>query len=255
MLPKVLTQFAKSALATAGLEVHRITTGVSFPLRLAQTLQFIQAELVMDVGANKGQFASEIRAAGYGGQIVSFEPLADAHACLTKQAVSDARWTVHPRAAVGDNDGTIEINVSANSVSSSILDMKAAHTSAHEASRYVGTESVPILRLDSVLQQYNPSTRRHTFLKIDTQGYEWQVLDGATETLKTCGAILLEASLIELYAGQKLWMDLINRMAANEFDVWSIDRGFFNRQTGQTLQCDIVFAHRSVIAAATPSES
>ncbi|MFK8111853.1 MAG: FkbM family methyltransferase [Rubripirellula sp.] len=214
-------------------------------MRLERTLAYINTSLVLDVGANCGQFASEIRDAGYAGQIVSFEPLGDAHRILANKAANDAKWTVHQRAAVGDEAGNIEMNVSENSVSSSILKMNDVHEEAHQASRYIATEQVPVITLDDVVPDYQPPSNRSVFLKIDTQGYEWQVLNGAERTLSLCGAILLEASLVELYQGQKLWFELIERMSQNGFHVWSIDRGFFNRDTGQTLQCDAVFMHES----------
>ena len=83
-----------------------------------------------------------------------------------------------------------------------------SHFSASEGSAYVGVESVPLRWLDSVAPEYLAKSRR-PFLKIDTQGFEWQVLDGAVATLPKIHGILCELSLVSLYEGQRLWMDMI----------------------------------------------
>jgi hypothetical protein len=72
-------------------------------------------------------------------------------------------------------------------------------------------------------------------LKIDTQGFEWQVLDGALLTLSNINGILLEVSLLEIYKGQKLWRDLVDRLENCGFTVWSIERGFIDAQNGRVL--------------------
>ena len=78
-------------------------------------------------------------------------------------------------------------------------------------------------------------------MKIDTQGYEWAVLDGAKKILPRIKGILCELSLVELYKGQHLWMDLLNRLENEEFTLWSIQRGFTDRISGRTLQIDATF--------------
>ena len=79
------------------------------------------------------------------------------------------------------------------------------------------------------------------FIKIDTQGYESQVLDGAFKTLKKTKGVLCELSLIPLYEGQDIWIDLILRLEKEGFELWSLERGFTDRRDGRTLQVDGVF--------------
>jgi FkbM family methyltransferase len=197
-------------------------------------------DLVLDVGANAGQFAREIRAFGFAGRIVSFEPLSDAHRLLLEAAADDDQWQVHPRCALGDRDGEITINVSANSVSSSLLPMTGAHVGAAGASAYVGRETVPLFRLDAAAHAYLAAAR-HPFLKIDTQGFEWQVLDGAAESLPRFRGVLCELSLVELYEGQHLWRDVIERLERGGFTLWNVQPGFADPRDGRTLQIDAVF--------------
>ena len=141
---------------------------------------------------------------------------------------------------MGDQDGEIEIHIAGNSVSSSVLPMMEAHSSAAEGSAYVGIEKTPIFRLDSVAPSYLAQSSR-PFLKIDTQGYEWQVLDGARETLSQCQGVLCELSLVPLYEGQHLWMEMIQRLESEGFTLWSIQKGFTDLRDGRTLQVDATF--------------
>lgn len=208
-----------------------------------QTVKALKANninVVFDIGANVGQFAKELREYGYTGKIVSFEPLQHAHQGLLINAMGDVRWIVHPRCAIGATNGEIEINVAANSASSSILPMLSAHENSAPHAKYTHKELASIITLDSVLEQYaNPED--NLFIKIDTQGYEWAVLDGAEKSVKQSKGVLLELSLIPLYEGQKLWLDLINRLSATQHQVFAIQPGFTDTKTGQTLQVDGLF--------------
>ena len=223
-----------------GLEVHRLGPASNPSAQLLAALNHVQTDTVFDVGANTGQFAQELRSVGFSGEIVSFEPLSSAHAVLSKAAQADSRWKIHARAAVGDQNGEIEINIAGNSVSSSVLPMLDAHSSSAVGSAYVASERTRLIRLDTVAKGYLSADSR-PFVKIDTQGFEWQVLDGATETLKRAHGVLLELSLVSLYDGQRLWRELIERMEKEGFTLWAIQKGFTDRQTGRSLQVDGIF--------------
>ena len=84
-------------------------------------------------------------------------------------------------------------------------------------------------------------TTLNIFIKIDTQGYEWQVLDGAEEALKLACGLHLELSLVPLYAGQHLWMNIIERLNSKGFDLWNINKGFTDSRDGRLLQIDATF--------------
>jgi FkbM family methyltransferase len=238
-----ILQFKKTirkALHSIGLELHRLTPTSNPSVQLLTCLNHVQADVVFDVGANVGQFAQELRSLGFSGEIISFEPLSIAHAVLSKAAQADAKWKIHPRGAVGDQDGEIEINIASNSVSSSVLPMLHAHSSAAVGSAYVASECTPLTRLDSVAHTYLSANAR-PFIKIDTQGFESQVLDGAAETLKRAHGVQLELSLVPLYEGQTLWLEMIQRMADQGFTLWAIQNGFIDPRTGRSLQVDGIF--------------
>lgn len=224
----------------AGYDVYRSTVSSNPDLQLSKVLDSFRIDLILDVGANVGQFASKMREVGYRGAIVSFEPLSAAHAMLSRSAAEDPRWQVHPRVAIGDVDGTTEIHIAQNSVSSSLLPMTDTHRDAAINSAYVGAESVPVRRLDSVAREYM-SNASATFLKIDAQGFEWRILNGASETLPHVRGVLCELSLVPLYEGQHLWRDLIDRFEASGLKLWAILKGFTDVRDGRTLQINAVF--------------
>lgn len=224
-------------LKSIGLEVHRINVSSNPYFQLCKALDTFNINVVFDIGANTGQFATELRSFGYKGKIISFEPLSDAHKILSKVAEFDSNWNIHHRSAIGDFNGQVEINVAGNSASSSILPMLDYHISAAEGTGYIGTERVPISKLDSITSEYF-SESDDLFIKIDTQGFEWQVLNGATDTLKKAKGILCELSLVPLYEGQYLWLDVLTRLESEGFTPWSFDQGFIDSRNGRTLQVD-----------------
>jgi FkbM family methyltransferase len=207
--------------------------------RLHCALEHWGIELIIDIGANIGQFSQEVRKVGYKKKIVSFEPLSDAYEHLLTNSHHDKNWQIHERCAVGNKNGVIEINVAGNSQSSSILPMLTAHSDATPGSEYFKKENTNIITLDSVFTTYHSNDEK-TFLKIDTQGYEKEVLEGASETLKQVKAIQIELSLVPLYQGQPLWDDLIADLTKKGFFVWSILPVLHHPQTGQFLQIDVV---------------
>jgi FkbM family methyltransferase len=236
----MIKKTAKKFVRSLGWDIHRFSPSANHGAQLLAALNYVGANLVFDIGANVGQFAQDLRSAGFAGNIVSFEPLSIAHEKLTKAARRDISWHVHPRAALGNVDSQTMINIAGNSVSSSVLPMLDSHSSAATESAYIAAEATPLLRLDSVSPQYlNNKTR--SFIKIDTQGFEWQVLDGAVDTLSNAQGIMLEASLVPLYEGQRLWRDLIHRMETEGFTLWAIHNGFVDHCTGRSLQVDVIF--------------
>jgi FkbM family methyltransferase len=198
-----------------------------------------EIDLVLDVGANTGQFGQLLRRNGFAGRIVSFEPLSEAHRALREAAAKDPLWKVHDRCALGREDGSTIIHIARNSVSSSLLPMADTHALAAPDSAYVGQESVPLFRLDTVAQPYLESAKR-PFLKMDTQGSEWDVLSGSERTLPHVHGVLCELSLVKLYDGEHLWRETIDRLESAGFTVWGFQPHFMDR-TGRNLQVDAIF--------------
>jgi len=223
-----------------GYDIHRYHPAVFPDAQLAALLARRRIELILDVGANAGQFGSRLREIGYRGRIVSFEPLAAARAQLLATTKGDPAWAVAERAAIGERDGEIDIHVSANSVSSSALAMLDAHVQSAPESQYVGTERVPLRRLDGIAAAYlrgDPVT----LLKIDTQGYEDRVLDGAAGILSRIAGVQLELSLVPLYQDQKLLPEMMEVLRDLGFSPWAIWPGHVDPSSARTLQVDASF--------------
>jgi FkbM family methyltransferase len=235
-----LKKLIRKTLNKFGIDVHRFQSSSSFEAQIIAAMKKVKIDVLFDIGANTGQFSLQMRDKGYSGKIISFEPLTSAREKLTHQASKDANWIVHDRAAIGDYGGITDINISKNSVSSSILPMLKAHSDAGKNSMYIKTEETPIITLDSIADNYLDKYS-NLFIKIDTQGYESQVLDGAFKTLKKAKGVLCELSLIPLYEGQDIWIDLILRLEKEGFVLWSLERGFTDKRDGRTLQIDGVF--------------
>jgi FkbM family methyltransferase len=210
---------------------------------LRNLIKWVHPVAVLDVGANIGQYGRMLRGIGYRGQIISFEPLSDAHKKLTVRASTDRNWIVAPRAALGSAKGSIEINVAANSVSSSVLSMKDAHLAAARKSRYVATESVALERLDDLLPALF-SGAGPIFLKMDTQGYEEQVLKGAEGILSRVVAMQMEISLIPLYEGAPTLVHIVSAMGDLGYHLFHVVPGFRDVATGQLLQLDGIFVRQ-----------
>jgi FkbM family methyltransferase len=159
---------------------------------------------------------------------------------LLRASESDARWEIAPRAAIGDHEGEVEMHIAGNSVSSSALGMLDSHAKAAPDSAYVGNERVRLAPLDTMARAYlQPETV--SFLKIDTQGYEDRVLDGASELLGTICGLQLELSFVPLYEGQQLFDGLVERLRGLGFSIWAIWPGFYDPDTGRMLQVDATF--------------
>ena len=196
-------------------------------------------DLVLDVGANTGRYGREMRKHGYKGGIVSFEPLNEALIKLKEKAAEDPLWVVE-ECALGDREGEMLINISGNSVSSSILEMLPIIPEVVPRAAYVGTQKIRVKPLDAVFPKYWNSTSS-VFLKIDTQGYEKRVLEGAMDSLRHIKGIQLEVSLVPLYEGETLLHEILPYALDLDYTLMSIEPGFHDSATGRLFQADLIF--------------
>ena len=197
-------------------------------------------DLVLDVGANAGQYARSLRAAGYQGEILSFEPLSDAWAQCAASAAADPRWKLAPRMALGARDGEVEIHVAKNSASSSLLPMREIHRQAAPESEYIGREVVALRRLDGAAAEA-VTRAAHVLLKIDTQGYELEVLAGASGILDRIHGIQVEMSLTPLYENSAMMIDVLRMLEERGFAPHAILPEFVDPRSGRMLQVEGLF--------------
>lgn len=228
----------KSALQHAGLEIRRKCHQVGAVEALARIADNSGCSMVLDVGANEGEFVQELRRHGYSGDVISFEPRSAAFHQLEQCTFHDSRW-VAERVALGAERGNVRINISGNGVSSSVLPMQSLHLDAAPDAAYVATEEVPQDRLDDLVLSHLPDEAQLLF-KLDVQGYEAAVLEGAPEVLRRTVALQLELSLAPMYNGQADWRQLMSDLRRLDFELWTLEPVLTDQRTGRTLQVDVV---------------
>lgn len=223
----------------AGYDIVRYNLQAHPKTRFAKLLEQRGITLVLDIGANIGQFALELRSFGYLGNILSCEPGAEAFAQLQSQASGVPGWTCK-KVALGAREGTAQLHLSANSQSSSLLQITARHVEAEPTSRTLSVETVPVTTVDALLAA-EQTKGENVFLKIDTQGFEHEVLAGASASLRMLRGVQVEMSLQPLYEGQVLFVALLAQLRQAGFTLIDIEPVFHHPGTGELLQVDGTF--------------
>jgi FkbM family methyltransferase len=210
--------FARRSLRRIGLDAHRFDPTASSGDLLVTLIGAMDIECVIDVGANEGQFAAGLRAAGFRGRIISFEPGSEAFGILERNAAVDPSWTA-VQLALGRQATKLEIN---------ILDGPTTVASLHrplptQAERLDfmgltrGTETVCVERLDAVLPDLLDQMLPRLLLKVDTQGHDLEVLRGSEGILGHVAVIQTEVSFAALYEDQPTWQESIEHLAGIGF--------------------------------------
>jgi FkbM family methyltransferase len=202
-------------------------------------------DIVFDVGANRGQFGERLRGDGYAGRLVSFEPMAGPAAAAQELAAGDADWTVLHH-GLGTEDTEAVIHVSGHSGSSSLLTMLPSHERASPSSGTVGTETIRLLRFDHLAPEL-AEAGEHPAMKIDTQGYELAVLEGAGDRLQRMELLQIELSLVPLYQDGPLYEEVLAFVVRAGYRLAGITPGFTDPASGQLLQMDGIFVRRDLL--------
>lgn len=208
-------------------------------------LNYFGVNVLLDVGANTGQYATLMRRIGYMGKIVSFEPLSSAFAGLTKNTLSDENWCCE-NFALGNAEEKAVIHVSGNSYSSSLLDILPSHIAFDADSDYVSEETIQVKRMDDIFSNYC-LTGDVVMLKIDTQGFEKNVLEGARQSLKNITLLQLEISIEPLYDKEILFVEMVNYLQEIGFELFALENGIRNPESGKLLQVDGIFLNKAKI--------
>lgn len=192
-----------------------------------------------DIGANIGQFAISLRSSGFTGKIYSFEPQKDAFNKLNRLASGDPFWKVFD-IALGDTNETASINISKNSASSSLLERETLLEEAAPESDFVSQEIVKVKRLDAVLPGILTDSSK-IFVKIDAQGFESKILNGAEKCFHKIYALQVELSFLPLYKTEKLFDEMKRYIESKGFYLSSLENGFSDKKTGRLFQVDAIF--------------
>ena len=199
------------------LRQHSLRAGVS------EVLDSMQINCVIDVGANYGQYGEFLRQIGYKGRIVSFEPVAKSFDLLAERAKSDPAWQVH-RLAAGSANQPVEMNVMDSDQFSSLLPMNSYGRSRYPAQTVVTrVEQVNVVRLDSMMDEVTAGLDNpRVYLKMDTQGYDLQVLEGASGCLPLVFGLQSEIALRPLYEGMPNYLISLAQLNALGFVITSV---------------------------------
>jgi FkbM family methyltransferase len=215
-------------------------------VRRRRLLARLGIDVVLDVGANAGQYGETLRKSGYEGRIVSFEPLDAAFAELSGVVEADPRWEAR-QLALGAKDGSAQINVAGNSTSSSLLPMGERHLQSAPQSAYVDVQRVETARLDTIWDDVVHDAA-NVWLKMDVQGFEAQVLRGAEGSIDSIAAVQAELALVPLYDGELGWRELLAYLEERGFMLGGLEPGFSDPETGQLLQFDGIFVREPAVA-------
>jgi FkbM family methyltransferase len=227
---------ARKFLNRIGIDVYRYPMLSDRRLARSLAMKHKAISLLLDVGANVGQYATEVREFGYGGRMISFEPVSSAFAKLREAAAGDPSWELR-QVALGETDGTVEINLA--DTLSSILPRDPGSGNMF-STETLGTETVKLKRLDTLWPELYRAGDR-AWLKMDVQGYETNVLRGAGNALKQIAGVEMEMALKPIYQGVPLYRDMIAFMESQGFTLWSLQPGSRDMAKGRLMEMDGLF--------------
>ena len=223
----------RQTLAKAGIWIGR-PSSLFLNYHVVALLNAHSADCVLDVGANRGQFGTALRQAGYCGPILSFEPVSEAFRELQERSAHDPAWTAH-QTAMGDESGMLSLNISASPSVSSFLRITDDYVATYAAAKIQRTEQVPVTTIDEVARDL-PYQR--LFLKSDTQGYDLRVLKGAAQTIKSrVVGIQIEMSVVAIYEGMPDYLEALTTMR----DIGFIPTGMYPVASDPIYEFDGVF--------------
>ena len=217
--------------------LRALRLGVGAGIEHEQVLHKLGCRTVVDIGANRGQFALVARHCFPDATIISFEPLHGPSGIFQKVFAGDSKVELH-RAAIGPEAGNTTIHVSRRDDSSSLLPISALQNQIFPGTQETGTETIRVGRLEDFI----PAERLQppALLKLDVQGYELSALKGCETLLQHFAYVYAECSFVELYAGQALADEVIAWLRERSFILCGVYNMAYDRD-GKAVQADFLF--------------
>lgn len=200
-------------------------------------LQKIEFDLIIDVGASDGGFVKKIRTVMPLIQIYSFEPIPESYQKLIEKNMGDKNFTAF-NVALSSKEGETDFYISSSSGCSSLLEMSDIHKEAYPYTANLTKIKVPMKCLDDVMKEYG---YKNIFLKIDVQGAEKLVLEGALETLENVKVIFMEVNFVETYKGCVLINEIVDYLESKGFVLYGMENISQTTIDGSFLQGDAFF--------------
>lgn len=230
--------------------MKRTRNSPSLQTLLRRLFDQYEVDCVLDVGANVGGYGQFLRrVVGYKGLIISFEPISSVHKSLQKCVSRDAKWHTH-HMALGYENSTLTIHIAKESSFSSFLTPNHGTITDYKGQNEIqAEEAVTVKRLDSifpVLQtQYD---FRRPYLKMDTQGFDREVLIGAQDVLHKLIGLQSEISFLPIYANMPGLGEVYPLISQLGFDLLGMFPVNLDRNA-RWIEADAVFIRRDAIKA------
>jgi FkbM family methyltransferase len=209
-------------------------------------LDALRINCVLDVGANKGQYAQMLRRAGYAGRIVSFEPLAHLVEDLREASRDDPHWTVVP-VALGSDDAQGKINVVPGTMSSLKEASDFGKSWSHRL-RESHVETIEIRRLDGLFDEAVEGLENpRVFLKMDTQGFDLETFRGAGERLPEVLGLQSELACVPIYEGMPRMPEQLTCYEAAGFEVTGMFPVSRHQDTLRVIEYDTVMVRPDAV--------
>jgi FkbM family methyltransferase len=217
---------------------------------IVSLLRHYRVNCVFDVGANIGQYGQQLRAHGYRGRIVSFEPVAAVADKLRQAAEDDPDWWVLPF-ALGREDRTDRINVVHGSMSSMLGPTEFGNT-RYKRFRRTRTQEIILRRLDGLLDEaLDGIGDPRPYLKLDTQGFDLEAYAGAGERIREFVGMQSEVALMRIYEGMPRMDEAIRTYEADGFEITGMYPVTREESTGRVLEFDCVMVRADSLPAET----
>ena len=230
----------KKGLARLGIHVQRVNKTIES--RRKRLFHELNIGSVADIGANVGQYAKALRADGFRGRIFSFEPNPGLHSILQDALPGDSLFQCFG-CALGATEGTLSLYVSDQHAASSLRKPSELLKGAFPGSETKNDATVPVRTFDSWYAEHQVQCE-NLFVKLDVQGFESEVLQGAERSLENVRALEMEISLVELYEGQVPMTKLLSEVIDRGFTpIWT-EANAIDPRTGNMLQLDFLFAKK-----------
>lgn len=215
----------------------------TFENELIKILDDIKTDLVLDIGANKGQFAMALYDYGYKNKVMSFEPLSFIYDSLKENSKNNNLWHVYDRCCVGESEKMVNVNISNLVGNSSILDIKSTKYNVPE-SHYIKKENVAQITLATLNENQLINKSKNIFVKMDIQGYEHYVISQLPFINYKINGFYLELSLVNLYENQKDYLFICNQLKEYGYDLVYVEPEYI--RSNRMVQFNGLFLHSSL---------
>jgi FkbM family methyltransferase len=236
-----------SAIVTRrGVKQHKVLSDYLAREHMSRLMRKLDINCVLDVGANVGQYAQQLRRGGYAGRIVSFEPVPAIAANLREAARNDAEWRVI-ECALGDADEKAEINVRPGSMSS-LLPSSEFGKDWHDRLKQSDTQKISVRRLDGLFDEaVEGIDDPRVYLKLDTQGYDMQAFAGAGDRLKEIAGMQSEVACVPIYDGMPRLPDQIAAYESAGFEITGMFPVSRHRASMRVIEFDVTMVRTDAI--------